>query len=172
MTEAFPPEQFLGEVQRRHDEICSRGYFDREAGLVKAIKRTSGALAGEFGRLEALYKTAGELFIPHGEKAKLYELAVDTAALSMLLCENSVQSRRQAQLILEKFSHTEDVEKLTEILDDAAKKVKVEREQKDLEEQLAEAQRAKEEAEKNAAELQEEVKVKTGRKAKKDDSGE
>jgi hypothetical protein len=79
MTEAFPPEQFLSEVQRRHDELCTKGVFDRQAGLVKAVKKTAGALGGEFGRLEALYKIESELYIPHAEKAKLYELAVDTA---------------------------------------------------------------------------------------------
>src|SRR5271157_1225935 len=101
MSDHFPASQFLSEVQKRHDELCTQGHFDREAGLVKVIRRTSAALGAEFGRLESIYKDDDMLFIPHEEKAKLFELAVDNAALSMLLCETSVQRRRTAQLILQ-----------------------------------------------------------------------
>ena len=165
MTEAFPPEQFLKEVERRHDAMCMKGYFERnDAGKVKGIKKTVGALAGEFGRLEALYKVDKEYFIPHPEKSKLYELAVDTAALCMMLCEGTIQSRRQAQLILEQLDFSEDVDRVTSSLNKVASVVLEERKQKLLDEELERAQRAKEEAEQNAKEVQESVKAKKSKK--------
>jgi len=166
MTEAFPPEQFLAEVQRRHDQLCTNGNFGREEGLIKLIKRTSGALAGEFGRLEAIHKEKGadHIYIPHGEKAKLYELAVDLAAQSMLLCEGSVQARRSAQLMLEGVWDTEDVETITQKLGEITDSVLEERKKKDAEERLMEAQQAKEELEKDIAQAEEKVKATKSRK--------
>lgn len=161
MTDAFPPEKFLEEVRKRHDEI---GYkVSQEQNTVKAIRRTTGALAGEFGRLEAFYKRDGEYYIPHTEKARLYELAVETAALCMVLCENTIQSRRQAQLTLGKLYETEDVLKVTQVLEGVTEQVLRERKDKELQEELERALRAKEDAERETAELEAEVKAKKRR---------
>lgn len=162
MTDAFPPEKFLEEVKRRHTTL--RSQVHREPETVKAIRKTVGALAGEFGRLEALYKDGDDYFIPHGEKAKLYELAVDTAALCMVLCENTVQSRRQAQLLLDCLSDTEDVMKVTQALEGVTEQVLRERKEKELQEQLEAAQRAKEDAEQEARAIEAEVKAKGKKK--------
>jgi hypothetical protein len=161
MSAAFPPEKFLEEVERRHDAM--RSNVRMEPRTVKAIKNTAAAIAAEYGRLEAMHDEGlDEVFIPHKEKARLYELAVDAAALCMVLCENTIQSRRTAQLLLECLNNNEDVDKVTEVLSDATERVLRERRDIELKDQLEAAQRAKAAAEEEARELEAEVKAKKG----------
>ena len=96
MSKTFGVEAFAGAVEKRHDEL--RRWMASDKTVTKNIKRGAAAISGEYARLEAIYEEDGDIWIPHDEKAHLFELAVDLAACCLCLTEQTVQKSRQSKL--------------------------------------------------------------------------
>lgn len=102
MSQFFNPGDFQSMIEGRYDFLRSDACMNGDKGVVVNIQKTAATLKAEFSRLEAIYKVPGtrpeELEIPHAEKAKMFELAADIAALCMMLTERTVPASRQTRL--------------------------------------------------------------------------